>query len=591
MKKIMTKHHLMALLAIAGSWALTGCTNDDYDLDQVDYTLGFGGAQLTLPGGNSTTDIPLEDLLKIGDSDLISTTETGDYVFGKQPEGVNPVDVTIAPITLTEDKSSGLSFSVNLPEALRLLAGVVVRPADYGVELKPEGNISLLNYEFDAPDAVKALESVGLGTDGVDLTLNVSLPSAVRHIASVGIDLPDYLRMTCTNLPASGRFDESTNQLTLTDIAGGDIRLNFRVTSIDVAPSAAADAKNYAVFANGKFSLMGFIQLSINIDELQVPSEPTLELSGSAGFTGISITSARGQFDPDINLTEAGTVTINSIPEFLTGSEIVADLDNPQIWLTLHSTMPLGGRIDALLSSDTYPQGIALTDNKAIIVKGSADGDTEQDTKVLICRYNPGVDASEYQVIEDENLPKLVTTLREGMQVRFGINQVKASQETATVRLGHQYHLTPEYRFTAPLAFGPEAVVVYTKTEAGWQDDINKASLVNGAYVYLTATAVNKIPANLKLEVTPLGTNGQPLSATKVEIVKGDVAGVKTGSMESTLEVKVSGDISQLDGIELKLKATSNEVLRGVTLNKQLQTLRLKDVSIEVAGKVAYDAN
>ena len=177
------------------------------------------------------------------------------------------------------------------------------------------------------------------------------------------------------------------------------------------------------------------------------------------------------------------------------------------------------------------------------------------------------------------------------MQVRFGINQVKASQETATVRLGHQYHLTPEYRFTAPLAFGPEAVVVYTKTEAGWQDDINKASLVNGAYVHLTATAVNKIPANLKLEVTPLGTNGQPLSATKVEIVKGDVAGVKTGSVESTLEVKVSGDISQLDGIELKLKATSNKELRGVTLNKQLQTLRLKDVSIEVAGKVAYDAN
>lgn len=590
MKKFITTHQLMALLAIGGSMMLAGCTNEDYDFDKVDYTLGFGGDRLSLPGSNSTAEIQLDDLLDISGSDLISTTADGDYVFGKEPDGVNPVSVTVDPITLHNDQSRGLSFDISLPQDLLPLVGQVIQPADYGMSLEEEGQVSLLDYEFQAPDAVKSLQSVGLGDGGVDLSLNLLLPACVRRFGNIVIDLPDFLRMTCTNVPPGGTFDVNANKLTLTDYTGGDLTLNFKVTSIDVANSIV-DTDNYAMFENGIFSLKGYVVMSLRVDELEVPSATVLQLSGVANFQDVTITSAHGQFDPAINLQEAGTVTINSIPDFLTDQEVVADLDNPQIWLTLRSTMPLGGTIEATLTSDTYPQGVVLDGNKTIRVKGSADGQTEMETKVLICRNGSGVDNMEYQVIEVEDLSKLVNTLREGMQIKFGINEVKATQETATIQLGHKYHLTPAYRFTAPLAFGPEAVIVYSKMETGWNDDIDELALANNAYVHLKGTAVNKIPANLTLDITPLGTNGQALSDVKVELIQNQVTGTKNAAVESPIEVKISGNVKKLDGITLKLKAESNEALRGVTLNKSAQTLLLKDISIDLVGKLIYDAN
>lgn len=590
MKKNITAHRLLTLLAIGGSMMLTGCTNEDYDFDKVDYTLGFGGDKLSLPGSNSTAEIQLDDLLNISGSDLISTTADGDYVFGKEPDGVNPVSVTVDPITLHNDQSRGMSFDIPLPQDVLPLVGQVIQPADYGMSLEKKGQVSLLDYEFQAPDAVKSLQSVGLGDGGVDLSLSLSLPACVRRFGNIVIDLPDFLRMTCTNVPSGGTFDASANKLTLADYTGGDLTLNFKVTSIDVANSIV-DTDNYAVFENGIFSLKGYVVMSLRIDELEVPSATALQLSGVANFQDVTISSACGQFDPAINLQEAGTVTINSIPNFLTDQEVVADLDNPQIWLTIQSTMPLGGTIEATLTSDTYPQGIVLDGNNTIRVKGSADGQTAMETKVLICRNGSGVDHVEYQVIEVENLSKLVNTLREGMQIKFGVNKVKASQETATIQLGHEYHLTPAYRFTAPLAFGPEAVIVYSKMETGWNDDIDELALASDAYVHLKGTAVNKIPANLTLSITPLGTNGQALSDVKVELIQNQVAGTKNAAVESPIEVKISGDVKKLDGITLKLKAESNEALRGVTLNKSAQTLLLKDISIDLVGKLIYDAN
>ena len=76
-----------------------------------------------------------------------------------------------------------------------------------------------------------------------------------------------------------------------------------------------------------------------------------------------------------------------------------------------------------------------------------------------------------------------------------------------------------------------------------------------------------------------------------IDLIKKDIAGAKDASVESPLEVKISGDISRLDGVTMKLKAKSNEQLRGVTLNKTSQTLKLKDMTVKVVGKVIYDAN
>ena len=79
MKKLFRNYRLPMLTALGGSLLLLGCTNADYDFDKVDYTLGFGSGELVLPSNNSI-NITLDDILNLGNSDLISTTASGDYV-------------------------------------------------------------------------------------------------------------------------------------------------------------------------------------------------------------------------------------------------------------------------------------------------------------------------------------------------------------------------------------------------------------------------------------------------------------------------------------------------------------------------------
>ena len=95
------------------------------------------------------------------------------------------------------------------------------------------------------------------------------------------------------------------------------------------------------------------------------------------------------------------------------------------------------------------------------------------------------------------------------------------------------------------------------------------------------------------LDIIPLDVNGQELNSStiNVDLIKKDVPGAKDAPQEAPIELKISGDISRLDGVTLKLIATSNEQLRGVTLNKTTQTLLLKDVSAKLVGRIIYDAN
>ncbi len=596
------KNRLPVLTVLSSCFLLLSCMNSDYDFDKVDYTLGFGGDEITLPGNNSTKEILLDDLLDISTSDLITTESNGDYKLFKEPDSpISPVNVNVNRITISANKSQGLSFNINLPAIPDVikeqLPSPITLPYDYNILGQtgtidvPEvsGDISLLEYEFDADPAIKSLEYVEVGENGqgVDLTLDLTLPDAIKTLSKLEIDLPDMLTMTCPSVSES-QFNKENNVLLFTDyaITNNKLQIKLNVTRINVKE---VDANNFVRLENGRFMLKANVSLKIKIKELVVPTTSTIQVSGIASFGDLIITAARGIFDPTINLNDIGTVNINSLPDFLTEEEVVADIDNPQIWLTLSSTMPLGGTIKGQLSSDTHTTPIVL---EPIQVAGSSDGITPASTRIVICRHAPN-NLNGYTPMIVSNLSELIEKLKEGMQIKFTVNEVKAYQETATVKLGYDYNLTPQYKFECPLAFGEKAVIVYTETENDWHKDIESLQLAKDASVNITATAISKIPADMELSIKPMGVNGEELSANviNIDLIKKDVAGTNDAAKESPIEAKVSGDITRLDGVILKLKAKSNEQLRGVTLNKSTQTLQLKDLTVKLVGKIIYDAN
>ena len=124
MKKQFKIYRLPALIALSGGLLLLGCTDSDYDFDKVDYTLGFGGDEITLPGTSSTKEITLDDLLDITTSDIITTEANGDYKLFKEPDNaIAPINVNVDRITISANKSQGMSFDIDLPDIPASLQG------------------------------------------------------------------------------------------------------------------------------------------------------------------------------------------------------------------------------------------------------------------------------------------------------------------------------------------------------------------------------------------------------------------------------------------------------------------------------------
>lgn len=583
------------LSALCGSLLLLGCTNADYDFDKVDYTLGFGSGQLVLPSNNSVT-LQLDDILDLGNSDLISTTSTGDYMLGKQPEDVSPITVKVDPLVQTIDASGEQSFSIDIPDVVKPFVGQefdLTKPELLGKTLDAEGDVSLISYKFDVDKVVKDLKHVGLGYDkGVNLRLNVTLPNVIKK-ANVAINLPRNFDMSLTqssdpNVTFNNK--DNINTLTLTDFnAEQPLSLTFNVKGINIKKF---DDKDYATYnpETLEMILISNIGLKLQIARLQVPSTPTIEVKGTPSFDDIVVTSATGVFDPDINLDDVGTVTINDIPDFLTDKEVVADIANPQIWLTLKTNMPLGGDIDAKITSDTYAKGIEIN---GIELKAKAATDTQDaETKLVICRKAPE-NLNGFTAIEVDDLSKLIEKLQNGMKLSFTATKAKAKQVEATVELGKEYHLIPTYEFSAALALGENAAIIYSDTENDWNKDIDKLELSESSKIMLTANVENGVPADLEINITPVNKNGQPLTALTVTPIKNKIAaGATAGEIQYEISDASGKALKQLDGVDYRLKVTapSAEAQKGKTLNKN-QKIKIKDITMQLNGKVVYDAN
>lgn len=577
MKKSKMKNRLLFFSCVLSGMMLGGCTDGDYKISSVDATLGVGNGNLKLPS-NSSFVITLDDILDLENTDLITVDEnTGDYMFGKDPETITDVNVKIKEIS-SENASQPLSFpGLTLPAAIQALAGQTVKPADYGVTLDIDGDISLMDYTFTAPNEVKKLNYVELG-DGAALKIDISVPGVTR-LAKLEITLPQQLVVTNQS---GGSFDPSTNKLTLTNysVSAGKLTLNFLVTRI-----------NTELNTDNTFTLKGNVHMYVDVAELAVPNPcpSALNFSGAVTTATINVSAANGQFKPTIDAQEVGSTTINSLPTFLTDKRVVADVDNPQIWLTLQSNMPLGGYVEAKLSSTTSTEDVILSKAKGNQLPIAANGTT----RLVICRKAPS-GLSGYTPVIAPDLSKLIMKLEEGMKIDIDVTKFEAEQTSdVTVKLGYGYTFTPSYRFKAPLALGDQAEVVYKETEDDWNKDLKDFQLTSASKVLLTASVNNGVPADLEINIKPLDVKGAGLAGLIVKPIKNKVlAGETAGVIQYEITDPHGAGLKDLNGVEYELLvvAPSSATDKGKALNKN-QKITIKTTDLQLNGKVIIDAN
>lgn len=592
MKKKQMKASLLLASLLTLGFSLTGCTNDDYDFDQIDATMGFGSGELEIPA-SSTMNIPLSDILELEEGGSVKIAANGDYLFqltGSEASSASPM---ISPIVLRGNSYSN-TLTLNASSAAK---GTRAAGSHLSFVSPKE-----LMFKYNGTDAaVKSLKSAEVDGEIV-LTVNLALnglSSAIATIDKVTINLPGYLQISRVEGNGNGNPMVNGSKITVENVSTSrNLRLTIKAKKLDFANQ---DAYGEVVIGdNGSIKMDGYFDLGI---EANITGVPTSELSIGANVTvnDITLKSATGIFDPEINISSLGDVSVTGVPDFLSEDGVRADLDNPQIILSIQNDMDAAAKVSAKVISTKNGQNLATVQLPEMNICKTTVAPV---TRICICRHKTAELTAQYgaaNVYEVSNLATLINQhIPDHVQITDVETRADLSQEM-TIEFGRNYNVVPSYEIYAPLAFAEDAVIEYADDFDGWNDDLDDLELSEGTYVRLTADAQNLVPATLIVEATPLGLEGTDISnLIEVNVKKGTVKASADGvtAVNSPLEIelreKVKGGLQKLDGLSYKVKGKASHdgtTVTGINLNSEKHTLKLENIKVKLVGKVIGNFN
>lgn len=592
MKRKQKRVTLLLASLLVGGFLVTGCTNSDYDFNEIDATMGFGGDGLELPA-SSTMDIPLKDVLDLEENGSVKLDDEGNYLFQLTGSGSSEANPKIEPIRL-----EGRSYNANIPISLSASAKATRSlTASSGI---PEVKEKMFEYH-GVDKSVKSLTKANMKPVTMKLTLGFSgISSVISKIKKATLTLPGYLSLNRVVGDGNDMPIPTSSRIDIADISTSrDMVLT--ITSNELLFSEQDAYGTLSIAEDGKIDMDGYFGLKIDDFELTgTPSTANMSIAAKVEVENIELTSATGVFDPEVNFGTLGEVDVTGVPDFLSDDNVVADLANPQILLTINNEMNVAATVKATVTATKSGQTTATVQLPEMYIEKNSVSPT---TQICICREKTPELTAQYgekNVYAVSNLSTLINKIPD--HVSIGNVEARADQsQEATVEFGKPYHITPSYEVDAPLAFGKDAVIEYSDQFDGWNDDIDDLELSENTYVRLTADAISKVPAALILEATPLGVGGADISnLIEVNIKKGEVSASTDGetAVTSPLEVeireKVKGGLKQLDGLSYKIqgKATHNgTTVEGITLNANKHTLKLNNIKVKLVGKIIGDFN
>lgn len=593
MKKKQMKASLLLVSLLTAGFLVTGCTNDDYDFDQIDATMGFGGGELEIPA-SSTMNIPLSDILELEENGSVKIAANGDYLFQLTGTDATTASPQISPIHLT---SRSYNHTITLPTSS---AAKGTRAAGTHLSfVSPKQQMFIYNGTDAAVKSLKSAEVNGEIVLNVNLTLG-GLSSAITKLDKVTLTLPGYLQIL-PQVTGNGNGVSKVNgsKITVKDVStSDDLRLTIKAKKLDFANQN--DYGKVVFGNNGSITMDGYFDLGIEAHVTGVPTS-ALSIGANVKVNDIYLKSATGIFDPEINITSLGDVTVTGVPDFLSEDGVRADLDNPQIILSIKNDMDAAAKVSAKVISTKNGQNLATVQLPEMHIYKTS---VTPVTKICICRHKTAELTAQYGAANVYEVSNLATLINKHIPDHVQITNVEAKADLSqemTIEFGNNYKVEPSYEVYAPLAFAEGAVIEYADDFDGWNDDLDDLELAEGTYLRLTADAQNLVPAPLIVEATPLGVNGADIS-NQIEVnikqgtVKASADGVTavTSPLEIELREKVKGALQKLDGLSYKVKGKASHdgtTVTGINLNSEKHTLKLENIKVKLVGKVIGNFN
>lgn len=592
MKKKQMKASLLLASLLTLGFSLTGCTNDDYDFDQIDATMGFGSGELEIPA-SSTMNIPLSDILELEEGGSVKIAANGDYLFQLTGSDASSASPMISPIVLR-----GNSYSNTLTLNASSAAKGTRAAGSHLCFVSPKE----LMFKYNGTDAaVKSLKSAEVAGE-IELKINLTLgglSSAITNINKVTLTLPGYLEISRVEGNGNGVPMVNGSKITVENVStSSNLRLTIKAKKLDFEKQDAYG--KVVIDNNGSINMDGYFDLGIEANVTRVPTS-ALTIGANVNVNDITLKSATGIFDPEINISSLGDVTVTGVPDFLSEDGVRADLDNPQIILSIQNDMDAAAKVSAKVISTKNGQNLATVQLPEMNICKTTVAPV---TKICICRHNTEELTAQYGAANVYVVSNLATLINQHIPDHVQITDVKTKADLSqemTIEFGRNYNVVPSYEIYAPLAFAKDAVIEYADDFDGWNDDLDDLELSEGTYVRLTADAQNLVPATLIVEATPLGLEGTDISnLIEVNVKKGTVKasadGVKaaTSPLEIELREKVKGGLQKLDGLSYKVKGKASHdgtTVTGINLNSEKHTLKLENIKVKLVGKVIGNFN
>ena len=592
MKKKQMKASLLLASLLTLGFSVTGCTNDDYDFDQIDATMGFGSGELEIPA-SSTMNIPLSDILELEEGGSVKIAPNGDYLFQLTGSDASSASPMISPIVLRGNSySNTLTLNANSAAKCTRAAGShlsFVSPKE-------------LMFKYNGTDAaVKSLKSAEVAGE-IELKINLTLgglSSAINKINKATLTLPGYLEISQVTGNGNGVPMVNGSKITVENVSTNrNLQLTIKAKKLDFANQDAYG--KVVIDNNGSIRMDGYFALGIEANVTRVPTS-ALTIGANVNVNDITLKSATGIFDPEINISSLGDVSVTGVPDFLSEDGVRADLDNPQIILSIKNDMDAAAKVSAKVISTKNGQNLATVQLPEMNICKTTVAPV---TKICICRHNTEELTRQYGAANVYEVSNLATLINKHIPDHVQITDVEAKADLSqemTIEFGRYYHVVPSYEIYAPLAFAEDAVIEYADDFDGWNDDLDDLELSEGTYVRLTADAQNLVPATLIVEATPLGLEGTDISnLIEVNVKKGTVKASADGvtAVNSPLEIelreKEKGGLQKLDGLSYKVKGKASHdgtTVTGINLNSKKHTLKLENIKVKLVGKVIGNFN
>lgn len=589
MKKRTFSSRLFLVLGIAAVVGFSGCTDNDYDLSEIDSTIGIGGDGLEIPS-LSTEIIPLKDVLELeADGSVVEDEISGDYVFRQEGAQVAPVHPFIDKINVAEQNtvSNDIELVFSSPSGTRRRHATRVG----GESIVADGWIQAFTYEGNKPEEVVELSEAEVSST-ITLSIDFSdVKSVVSKFDQIEVDMPAF--MTINNVKCGGyAFEQSGSKLTLKNVyTSSNMTITADITSLNFKEKDTSYGS--LSISGGKVKMEGKVHVTAVASSFNSGAGTTgRKISSVMNMSKFVVNAATGKFNPEIALSDLGNIKVSGIPDFLQGGNVVVDLYNPQIKLTVTSDMDVPGTLNGVIKSFKNGQLLATVNVDNIPI------DANKTSTICICRRSEGVSGFDH-VLTNPNLSKLIETIPDN--ITFSANASADQTNNYRFELGHNYTVQPAYSVDAPIAFGENASIEYRDTLDGWNNDIKDFELAEGAYVNMDASIKSCVPAYMTVSAVPVDVNGNAISADELSVeVTGSVEASKDGVSETTspVNIKVSqmkkGAMKKLDGIVFVVagKASDgNNAVTGITLNANRHTLKVEQLKIKLVGKLIGNFN